>query len=95
MLQTSASTYVEASGLCDGTQAAIITSRACEIPLTILRAAPFSLPFDALILAKVSASNTNGEGPASLPSAVAAKIQTEPQAMAAPTRGDLTSETQL
>ncbi len=46
-------------------------------------------------MAEVSALNANGEGPISDSSGAGAAIQTVPEPMAAPTRGSLTSETQL
>lgn len=47
---------------CDGTQTAILTALACEVPLSVLIDGPFNLAFDALVVAKVTASNSNGAG---------------------------------
>jgi len=94
-LEAADGSYAEETGHCDGASAAVVASRACEIPLTTLREAPFGLAFDALVAAVVSAHNGNGEGPASAPNVAGARIQTEPVQMAAPARLALTSETQL
>jgi hypothetical protein len=80
---------------CDGAAPEIVAAGWCDIPLPTLRAAPFGLAFDDLVVATVSASNGNGAGPVSPPNTAGARIQTEPEAMAAPLRGPLTSETQL
>jgi hypothetical protein len=66
--------YKEETSYCDGTTAAIVAARACEIPLTTLRAAPFGLAYDDLVVAVVSAHNGNGEGPASTPNVAGARI---------------------
>jgi hypothetical protein len=88
---TSASAFVEETVSCNGADAAIITALACEIPLATLRASPFSLAFDDTVSAKVVALNINGAGSASAAGG-AARIQTEPGAMAAPARGSATTE---
>ena len=54
--------HVMTPSYCDGTQAAILTALACEVPLSVLIASPFNLAFDALVVAKVTASNSNGAG---------------------------------
>ena len=79
---------------CDGTQASIVASLYCEVPLTVLRASPYDLNYAEQIIAKVSATNANGEGPVSDPAGVAT-IQTEPTSMSPPTRGAGTSEGQI
>ena len=92
-----------APGYCDGADPSIVAARSCTIPLAVLRDPPFNLPFDAPIVATVGAHNTNGPpydpqayaGLASAPRAVGPRIQTAPVRMAAPTRGSLTSESQL
>jgi hypothetical protein len=92
-----------APGHCNGADPSIVAAASCSIPLAVLRASPFNLPFDAPIIAIVGAHNANGPpydpqayaGLASAPSAIGARIQTAPVRMAAPTRGALTSESQL
>jgi len=39
-----------------------LTALACEVPLSVLIDGPFNLAFDALVVAKVTASNSNGAG---------------------------------
>ena len=46
--------------------------------MTVLREAPYSLPFDSYVLAKVQASNIYGDGLVSDANTVGAKIQREP-----------------
>lgn len=65
---------------CDGSQLAIITARRCEIPLTTLRAAPFSLALDQLVAAQVAATNDVGQGAFAPLNTAGVHIQTEPLA---------------
>jgi len=53
--QADSLTFTEVVAECDGSQASIITTRECSILLTTLRATPFSLPFNNLIVAQVRA----------------------------------------
>jgi hypothetical protein len=83
-------TFAEQEVYCDGSQPAIITSRQCEIPLTVLRAAPFSL------VVKVQARNGNGwTSSFSEVNLSGALIQTEPAVMLPVSRGSQTSEVQI
>ena len=66
VLMTSLATFVEETVYCDGTQSAIVAALQCEIPVTILRASPYDLAYNELIIAKVSAINLNGKGPESV-----------------------------
>ena len=45
---------------CDGTDPSIVLTTQCEIPISILRQAPFSLPWGSSVFAKVIAMNTYG-----------------------------------
>jgi hypothetical protein len=94
VLLTALSAYEEEVVYCDGTQSAIVAALQCEIPVTVLRASPYDLAYDELIVAKVSAINSNGEGPEST-AAGSATIQTEPTQMSAPERGSGTTEGQI
>jgi hypothetical protein len=62
------------AGYCDGSTAGVLAARKCEVPLTTLRAAPYSLALDADVRAKVRASNTVGPGPYSPVSATGVKV---------------------
>jgi hypothetical protein len=52
-----------------------------------LRAAPFGLPYDRLIRAKVIARNERGESAASEPNSAGARVQVQPDPVPTPTRG--------
>jgi hypothetical protein len=54
-------TYTLESTECDGTDATVISSTTCEIPLTTLIVAPFSLELNESIYAKIVASNFYGD----------------------------------
>jgi len=45
---------------CDGSQEAIVAAMYCHVPVTTLRAAPYSLNFRTLLIAKVKAKNAIG-----------------------------------
>lgn len=81
---------------CNGTQGPIISARACEIPLTTLRQAPYSLTFNTVVVAKVSSTNAVGSSAGYSPvNTAGAKIYTEPVTMAAPVRGSITHPGQV
>jgi hypothetical protein len=99
-LATTSGSYAIAPLACDGAGASALGSHYCEFPLLSLRAAPYSLVQGAHILAQVRAHNSIGWGPpsdATDPAAggTAALLEVEPQQMAAPTRGALTSTSQV
>ena len=56
----------------------IVTSRKCTIPLSKFRAPPFDKPLDNLIVGKIAAINSVGQGAESPLNTAGAKIQTEP-----------------
>lgn len=60
-----------------------------------LRASPFLLTYDTLVRAKVLARNERGWSVPSDPNSSGARVQVEPLAMNAPTRGDVTGPTQI
>jgi hypothetical protein len=76
------STFSQELRYCDGSALATFAARSCTIPLTALRAAPFGLALNQLIVATIAAANDVGEGPASPVNVVGVRIQTEPQAPA-------------
>jgi len=46
---------------CNGTAAAIIASTSCTVPISVLLAAPFNLPWGSSIYAQVMAYNSYGD----------------------------------
>ena len=73
---------------CDGSQLAIVQNLSCSIPLTTLRASPFSLVFQDTVFVKVRARNSNGWSlDYSTLNLIGATIQTEPIVMQPVTRG--------
>lgn len=53
-------TYFEDLIHCDGTDSTIITNLYCLIPMTTLRASPYSLILSTVVAAKISAHNSRG-----------------------------------
>jgi len=52
---------------CDGSQLALLTATQCSVPVSVLRGAPFSLPWGSPVYATVIATNKYGDSPVSLP----------------------------
>ena len=50
---------------CDGSNQSIVSAKTCTIPLTVLKAPPFSIEVLDIIQAEVSAINAAGLGPES------------------------------
>jgi len=46
--------------ICDGTDATVISSKYCSVPIATLRAAPFLYDWGAIASAKISATNIKG-----------------------------------
>ena len=69
--------------------------KSCLIPVTTLRSSPFSLAKGELVKVQMRARNAKGYGDFSQPNTVGALIQTEPERMPTPERGNQTSETQV
>ena len=89
-----AGNFVENTYYCDGSDATVMSLLRCDIPvITVLRQAPYSLTQGQLVVAKVQAYNQRGWSDFSDPNVAGQLVQTEPLAMAAPTRG-LSSTTQ-
>jgi hypothetical protein len=86
LIETStANNFIESKALCDG--GAQATPKYCLVDMHDLRAAPFGLPYDRLIRAKVIARNERGESAASEPNSAGARVQVQPDPVPTPTRG--------
>jgi hypothetical protein len=66
--------FREETTYCNGSINPVLSQKYCEVPMSVLRIAPYSLLFDALVKAKVMASNIYGDGPISDPNTTGAKI---------------------
>lgn len=55
------STWTIDSTNCGSSQSSLLTNLYCLVPMSVLTAAPHSLAFDAIVKAKVSATNSFGE----------------------------------
>lgn len=76
--QSDGSTYTEETNYCDASTATIIADKYCLVPMTVLRASPYSLSYGTLVVAEVQAYNAKGWGALSIANTVGATIQTEP-----------------
>jgi hypothetical protein len=90
-------TLAEETTYCEGSRSAIVESRYCLVPMTTLRAAPYSLGYGELVAAVLRARNAIGWSPWSPANGVGALVQTEPLASATPTptRGARTDHTRV
>jgi hypothetical protein len=61
ILTSDGTTYAEDTTNCDGSDLTISTNRYCEIPMSVLRAAPLSLPYGTVVKAIVKATNSIGD----------------------------------
>jgi hypothetical protein len=66
------------STYCDGTDSSVISALTCTVPMSVLRASPYSLGFDALVEVRASAQNSYGWGTVSGTNAVGAQVRREP-----------------
>ena len=71
-------TYIEDLTNCNGADPTIRDQRYCEIPMSVLRASPYSLTYGMTVKAIVQAFNINGGGYFSQVNLVGATIQTVP-----------------
>lgn len=95
-IQNAAGTlYLADTTHCDGTSAEVVASLYCDIPVSVLRAPPYNLLIQYLVIAHVRATNERGAGPYSPANAAGALIETEPAAMASPSRGPGTGTTSI
>lgn len=98
VIKASDGTWAEALPYCDGSNATVIATLRCVVPMATLTAAPFSYAFDQLVLVKVRATNDPfGAGDYSPESdATGAKIRRVPDKMAAPFEDPFTcTDTQI
>ena len=56
-IQNSAGMFTKDLTYCNGGDSVVIAHLRCEIPMSVLRNAPYSLPFNTVVQAKVSAHN--------------------------------------
>lgn len=54
-------TYTTELSHCDGSDPTIVADTQCNIPVSVLRAAPFNLPWGNLVYAKIEATNAYGD----------------------------------
>jgi len=80
---------------CVGTDPTIMSQLYCDVPMSTLRASPYSLTYGALVVAKAYATNSIGNGGISPENSSGATIQTPPTQMATPQRGASTTESSL
>ena len=95
ILNAAGSLYLSEATYCDGTSSEVVANLYCEVPVSVLRAAPFSLLLQNLVVARVRAINMLGAGPFSEANTVGALIETEPAAMGSPTRGPSTGTSSI
>ena len=62
ILQSDGSTYTKELTYCDGSIPAIVSNRYCHVPMSVLRSAPFNLPFQAYVVVQARAKNSIGWG---------------------------------
>ena len=65
--QNDSSTYTTLTTACSGSSQFVLTNRACFVPVSIVLAAPYNLPWTSSILATVSATNVYGTSADSTP----------------------------
>jgi hypothetical protein len=92
LIQTSGGSY-SATASCDAASAAVMALRLCRPALTVLTAAPYSLPAGTTVVATVRAHNARGWSAHSPANTVGAAITTIPGQMAAPVRDDASTTT--
>jgi hypothetical protein len=73
----------------------VLESLYCDVPVSVLRAAPYELILQDLVVARVRAYNERGWGSWSVDNTAGALIETEPSQMASPTRGSATGTDRL
>lgn len=58
--QSNGLSYSDETSYCDGSQSSIVSANQCVIPVSVLRASPFSLDWGTSVFAKISATNAKG-----------------------------------
>lgn len=77
-------TFTETTDHCNGQVDPAKSSKYCFVPLTVLRATPYLLTLNNLVVAKARARNVWGYGAYSESNTAGAYIQTEPNAPSSP-----------
>jgi hypothetical protein len=96
MVATSTGDFIFDLQYCNAATEPIISQQYCEIPVSVLRTAPYFLVFDQTVYAKFRASNIYGWSVYSESNSEGAQIQTEPIAPQTPTEDNTqTNEFQL
>lgn len=73
-IQRADAAYQDSSSSCAGTAATVVAARTCTVTLALLRGAPYSLVYDALVVARITATNANGASTVSTVSTGVARI---------------------
>jgi hypothetical protein len=84
-----------ATAECDGSAAEVVAALYCDVPVSVLRASPYNLGLQDLVVARVAAYNERGWGATSAANGAGALIETEPNKMNSPGRGASTGVDQL
>jgi len=80
---------------CPSADASLVASRTCTIPMASLVASPHLLPFDALVVVRLTAANAQGAGPGGPENTSGARIRQLPAQMSAPSEGADTTDSQV
>lgn len=78
ILQADGTTFTESLLYCDGSSSIILANMYCLVPMSVLRASPYSLTYGTIVKAQASAYNQFGWGPVSSANTAGATIRTEP-----------------
>ena len=78
MIMNHNSAFTEATSYCHEDATTILASQTCTISLLTLRAAPFSLTYNQVVIAIVNSQNVYGASDYSQPNVLGATIKTEP-----------------
>jgi len=70
--------YSEETVNCNAATDPVFSAAYCDVPLTVLRASPYSLTLGTLVQAKVKATNVIGDSAFSQENTAGATIETEP-----------------
>jgi 3D (Asp-Asp-Asp) domain-containing protein len=54
-------TYTSTGSYCDGTTLTVINTRTCQVPISVITASPFDLPWGTSVWATVKAINIIGD----------------------------------
>ena len=68
-------TYAEQTTYCDGSTAVIVANLYCYVPMSVLAASPYNLPFEAYVVTKARAKNSIGWGSYSSTNSLVTQIE--------------------